>query len=145
MIVAHYPNPNKPVSSFLVTSSNAPSTTITSNQQVMENGLTRAHNGYYARKHQISVEEFVRRDCLIRDLAKQAEKLEAGKEYYPFSKEAYALRGMCKIKYILRNYADFDPGTWNDKDYFYIVGATDSHGKPLVTTANYFSSEEPTK
>lgn len=142
MIVAHYPNPNKPVQSVYVPNNSTP---LNSGTELMANGLTRAHNGYYARKHSVSVEEFVKRDLLIRDLAKDAVGLESGKEYYPTTKAAYEARGKCKIRYVLRSYADFDPGTWNDKDYHFIVGAIDKNGKTLVTTGNYFQDKEPTK
>ncbi len=139
MIEEYYPNPNKPVAKLFHTPS------YKNDYSLMANGMSSVYNKYQAGRKNVSVEEFVRRDVIIREAAKGTEYLRDGDVVYPHSKEANAKYGKITITYVLRSYADYQNEPWSEKSAAMVVGARPERGSngDIVCTAQYVSRKEP--
>lgn len=146
MITEYYPNPKaKKAWQYPVSTSVA---TVPSNTYgVMANGLSPLFNEGEARRKNITIEEFVRRDCLVRGWAKEAEQLWTGKLVYPCTLKDYEEKGPHRITEVRRTYGSF-PNTdvWNENTARYIVGAkSEKDGSYTIATAKYFIHQIPTE
>lgn len=137
MIIEFYPNPNKPapvVSPHVVPL--GPSA-----------GYGKHYDEYYAKKRGCTVEEFIRRDNIIRAKAKEI-KYFLNASRYPFKWEEYEKKGKCRILRIDKNYAEYDQD-WpeNGDGPLYLVEAMSEKNKFQVfrATPGFFVENPPKK
>lgn len=137
MITQYYPNPHKKVFALPITYSAGPK---------QANGQSEVYNKYQAEKKGITIEEFARRDHLVRDKAKEvASGLYVGALVYPHSVSEYERLGAHRITQIYRTYADFETKEWDEDKWQYLVAAR-RIDSPIITVATpkYFVTKEPT-
>lgn len=103
-----------------------------------DNGQPYPFNSHYANKFGLTVDEYVRRDVKIRELAKGFAKLCVGARVVPANEKDAAKYGECLITQLYRSYADFEKGHHWDEECVYLIAAKDCNGTPIVTTSNYF-------
>lgn len=139
MIEQYYANPNKTV--YKLPHIPAYKNTYT----LMDNGMSEVYNKHQAHKKGVSIEEFVRRDKIVRDAAKGANYLRDGDVVYPHNKEEYAKYGKLVITYVLRSYADYELERWDEKSAAMVIGARPERGSngDIVCTSGYVSRKEP--
>lgn len=145
MIIEHYPNPNiKKWVGFPV--STAVATLPANSYGMMSNGLSPMFNEGEAKRKGISIEEFVRRDCLVRQWAKEAERLWVGKLVYPYSLKDYEEKGAHRITQVLRTYGSFPNNEpWDEQKARYIIGAkSEKDGSYTIATPKFFIDRIPT-
>lgn len=139
MIIQEYPNPNKPVSKFwptVVTNSNPPGAVMGGSNHMLD---------YWAKRKGITVEEFQRRDAIVR-AEYAACKYKKNDIVYPFSKSQLEKKGMIKVVGIYKSYDEYEDTTWNSADNAYIVTAAYvDTGESLFCTVNFLQIDEPTK
>lgn len=144
MITEHYPNPNiKKWAAFPVSK---PVATLPANTYgMMANGQSPFFNESEAKRKNITIEEFVRRDALVRQWAKEADMLWVGKLVYPFSLKEYEEKGAHRITQVLRTYGSFpDNHVWDEDKSRYIVGAkSEKDGMYTIATPKFFIDREP--
>ena len=131
MIIEFYPNPNKPKPFALVPATTGPS----------------GYLEHQATQRGISVDEFLRRDNLVREAAQHINYY-VGATVYPHTKKEYDSKGKCRILSIARTYKDLGKDyEWEDKKPLFIVGAAaeKTSFSTFYATAGFFINEEPTK
>lgn len=139
MIEEYYANPSKPVYKL-------PHTPAYKNSYTpMDNGMSEVYNKHQAQKKNVSIEEFVRRDKIVREAAKGANYFRDGDIVYPHTKEEYAKYGKLVITYIIRSYADYEHEPWDEKSAAMVIGARPEKGSngDIVCTSGYVSRKEP--
>lgn len=137
MIVEYYANPHKKVVPLPVT--------YGTTSVVYGNGQTFAYNDYQAKKKGIDFDEFVRRDKLVREKAKECLGMFIGEVVYPYSKAEFDERGEQRIVQIYRSYSDFENKDWDEDKWHFLVGAR-SIKEPtrfMTATPKYFIKHEP--
>jgi len=142
LIAIDYPNPNKPVSKLwpVVVGTNPNGTTPPN--AVM--GGTNHMLDYYAKRKGITVEEFQRRDAIVR-AEYAACKYKKDDVVYPFNKATYAKKGMVKVIGLYKSYDEYEDTSWEKSDNAYIVTAAYvDTGESLFCTVNFLQIEEPT-
>ena len=141
MIIGFYPNPNKPKAPEKQT----PFTHTVLGDQ--DRGYGKHYDEYYAKKRGCTVEEFIRRDKVVRELAKKITYfLNASK--YPFKWDEYDKKGKCRILRIDKNYAEYDQ-EWPElgDGPLYLVEAMSEKNKFQVfrATPGFFVDVPPEK
>lgn len=137
MIIGFYPNPNKPKEKpFAMTP-----------VVHQDRGYGKHYDEYYAKKRGCTVEEFIRRDKLVREAAKKIDYfLNASR--YPFKWDEYEKKGKCRILRIDKNYAEYDQ-EWpaeGDGPLFLVEAMSEkNHFQVFRATPGFFKSEPPKK
>lgn len=138
MITANYPNPNKPVSKLFPVAVGAHNPVIS--QSNAFDSLTE----FYAKRKNISVEEYKRRDAIVKAEAQKVAYMK-GDLVYPYRKKLYADKGMVKVLGIYRSYSDFETSDWPKDDHAFIITGqwVDNPNESLFCTGGYLSIQEP--
>ena len=122
MIIEFYPNPNAkkkvPYSPPAVVIGSPPTTPSSYTTGV---GIHPNLYEFWARKKNLTVEEFVRRDKIVREMYKKV-TYKKGDTVYPYIKSEYEKRGRCYIKGVYKTYAEME-GEWPGNDIPFIVTA----------------------
>ncbi len=141
MIEEYYANPNKPAAYWPYKDKQQQKNDDTA----MENGMSFLYNKHQAQKKNLSVEEFVRRDKLVRDAAKGTHALRVGDIVYPHSKAEYEKFGKLTITYVIRSYSEYENEDWNERKVDMVIGANTEMGtmSAIVCTPTYISHKEP--
>lgn len=130
MIIAFYPNPNKPV---------YPVTRHANHFQSPYNGFEYAQ----AAAKKITVVEWRRRDKIVREEAAKCPFVK-GSIVFPTSLAKYEQYGSCTVTGISSVYNDFaDNEEWPSSDLPYIIHAIGKDKGTIQATANFFSTEFP--
>lgn len=128
MIIEFYPNPTKPKLLPVVTDGS--------------NGFLE----YQSTQRGISVEEFIRRDGLVRTEALKA-NYNVGESLFPHSKKEFDRLGKCQILAIHRRYVDLGKDyKWEDDLPLFVVSAraAKTNYSTFLATAGFFVKDEPT-
>ena len=99
-----------------------------------------------ANLRKISVEEYRRRDDVIRELTNSI-KLQIGDTAYPHDEKGLAKYGQCIVVGISRSYKEFLPTEeWRKGDNPYVMSFKPSSEKNsiIMCTANYLVKDKPT-
>lgn len=142
MITENYPNPNAPKKFVYVPPVHTPHIPY----GAMANGMGPFHNEHEAKRKGCTVEEFVRRDVLVRQWRKECINLYVGKKVYPYTKKDYEEKGAHVITQIYSTYGMMESKDWDEAKARYIVGAkSEKDGSYTTATPKYFIETEPTE
>jgi hypothetical protein len=134
MIIEFYPNPNKPAPSVYVVPALGPTA-----------GYGKHYDEYYAKKRGVTVEEFIRRDNIVRDKAKEI-TYHINASRYPFKWEEYEKKGKCRILRIDKTYAEYDHDWPEDGDgpLFLVEAMSEkNHFQVFRATPGFFTVMPP--
>lgn len=96
----------------------------------------------------ISIEEWKRRDVVVRDLYTKC-KFKWGDSFYPPTLQEYNEHGKCIIKNIVPHYMAMDKDEWPDNDFPSIITAhpmaPEHRNYVFICTINYPQKDMPTK
>jgi hypothetical protein len=100
---------------------------------------------FYATKKGLTLEEFRRRDAIVREEARLVTYFK-GDVMYPFSHKEYVEKGKCRIQGIYRTYGEMESDEWpaHDKPYIVTAHRMDTPGEVFFTTGGYFVRHVPT-
>lgn len=141
MITEFYENPNKPEP---VVYKGGTYSFGTPKEPDMANGHGQKFNEHWAKKTNLSLEEFVRRDVVVQNRAKGI-YFNKNAAVFPKKPEDYQRLGRCRILDVVRSYRDWPEDLpWNDETVF-IIEAYSEENKFSVfrATAGYFVTIPP--
>lgn len=128
MIIEFFPNPNKSVSKLFPVTNYGVVPHITPKPKEPTSyttgvGISEDLYVFWAGKKNISVEEFKRRDVIVRDMANKCAYMR-GDTVYPYSLKEYEDKGKCFVKGLYRTYAEMENDSeWPANDMPFIVTA----------------------
>lgn len=143
MIEKTYENPNKPkpvahkVATYTFGNSGK--------AEEMANGYGKNFNEHWAKKMNITLEEFVKRDVAVQNAAKGV-VFYKNAAVFPKKPEDYQRLGRCRVLDVIRSYRDWPEELEWDPNTIYIVEAYSEENKFSVfrATGGYFTSYAPT-
>lgn len=142
MITEFYENPNKPKNPYQ--GRVAHYTFGTPKEPDMANGHGQKFNEHWAKKLNLSLDEYVRRDVMIQNAAKGV-YYSKNAVVYPKKIEDYQRLGKCRVLDVIRSIKEWPEDLqWSD-EHIYIVEAYSEENKFTVfrATGGYFGAMPP--
>lgn len=134
MIVEIYENPNKPVPKWQSTWTGPTNVTRPNHTQMEE---------YWAKKKNITVEEYKRRDDIVRTEYAKCRYFVGGL-VWPYSHALCEKMGQYRIRGIYKAYHEFETNEWDKSDNAYCVTAERVNvPETIFTTIGYFQQHRP--
>lgn len=112
--------------------------------EIMANGHGRNFNEHWAKKLDLTVEEYVKRDKAVQDATRHI-IFYKNAAVYPKKVEDYQRRGKCRVLEVIRSYRDWpDELSW-DPEKIFVVEAYSEENKFSVfrATGGYFDVAPP--